>query len=46
MGLFDNFKKRNKARKERNIRRETLRRAASGDQVITLKSKCKSMAQA
>ena len=32
MGLFDNFKKRNKARKERNIRRETLRRAASGDQ--------------
>jgi HPt (histidine-containing phosphotransfer) domain-containing protein len=31
MGLFDNFKKRNKARKERNIRRETIRRAAAGD---------------
>ena len=31
MGLFDNFRKRNKERKERNIRRETLRRAAAGD---------------
>ena len=31
MGLFDNFKKRNKERKARNIKRETLRRAAAGD---------------
>jgi len=37
MGLFDNFKKRNKARKERNIRRETLRRAASGDESTYVK---------
>ncbi|BCV03241.1 MAG: hypothetical protein CM15mV63_380 [uncultured marine virus] len=39
MGLFDNFKKRNKARKERNIRRETLRRAASGDQSDYVKNR-------
>ena len=31
MGLFDNFRKRNKERKARNIKRETLRRAAAGD---------------
>ena len=41
MGLFDNFKKRNKARKERNIRRETLRRAASGDQSDYVKKQMK-----
>lgn len=32
MGLFDNFRKRNKEVKARNIKKETLRRAAAGDE--------------